>query len=48
MVRCGVLFKVRTEVLNIIWKSFSFEGLMISYMAGHFSFTADDTVLQSS
>jgi hypothetical protein len=26
MVKCGVLFEVRTEFLNIIWTSFGFKG----------------------
>jgi hypothetical protein len=28
MVKCGVLFEVRTEFLNIIKTSFGFKGLM--------------------
>jgi hypothetical protein len=31
MVKCGVLFEVRTEFLNIIQTSFSFEGLNSDY-----------------
>jgi hypothetical protein len=27
MVKCGVLFEVRTEFLNIIWTRFGFKGL---------------------
>jgi hypothetical protein len=27
MVKCGVLFEVQTEFLNIIWTSFFFKGL---------------------
>jgi hypothetical protein len=27
MVKCGVLFEVRTGFLNIIWTSFGFKGL---------------------
>jgi hypothetical protein len=27
MVKCGVLFEVRTEFLNIIYTSFGFKGL---------------------
>jgi hypothetical protein len=27
MVKCGVLFEVRTEFLNIIYTNFSFKGL---------------------
>jgi hypothetical protein len=27
MVKCGVLFEVRTEFLNNIWTSFVFKGL---------------------
>jgi hypothetical protein len=27
MVKCGVLFEVRSEFLNIIYKSFGFRGL---------------------
>jgi hypothetical protein len=27
MVKCGVLFEVRTEFLNSIWTSFGFKGL---------------------
>jgi hypothetical protein len=30
MVRCGFLFEVRTEVLNIICNSFGFKGLMMN------------------
>jgi hypothetical protein len=29
MVKCGVLFEVRTEFLNIIWTSFNFKGLKV-------------------
>jgi hypothetical protein len=29
MIKCGVLFEVRAEVLNIIYTSFSFKGLNI-------------------
>jgi hypothetical protein len=28
MVKCGVLFEVRTEFLNIIYTSFGFRGLI--------------------
>jgi hypothetical protein len=28
MVKCGVLFQVRTEFWNIIWTSFGFKGLI--------------------
>jgi hypothetical protein len=28
MVKCGVLFEVRTELLNIIYKSFGLKGLI--------------------
>jgi hypothetical protein len=28
MVKCGVLFKVRTEFLNIIYTGFGFKGLI--------------------
>jgi hypothetical protein len=27
MVKCGVLFEVRTEFLNTLWTSFDFRGL---------------------
>jgi hypothetical protein len=27
MVKCGVLFRARAELLNIIWTIFSFKGL---------------------
>jgi hypothetical protein len=30
MVKCGVLFEVRTEFLNIIQTSFSFKGLNLN------------------
>jgi hypothetical protein len=30
MVKCGVLFEVRTEFLNIIWTSFVFKGLNLN------------------
>jgi hypothetical protein len=30
MVKCGVLFEVRTEFLNIIWTSFVFRGLNLN------------------
>jgi hypothetical protein len=30
MVKCGVLFEVQTEFLNIIYTSFAFKGLIIS------------------
>jgi hypothetical protein len=30
MVKCGVLFEVRTEVLNIIQTSFCFKGLNLN------------------
>jgi hypothetical protein len=30
MVRCGVLFEVRTEFLNIIYMSFGFKGLNLN------------------
>jgi hypothetical protein len=26
MVKCGILFEVRTKFLNIIWMSFDFKG----------------------
>jgi hypothetical protein len=29
MARCGVLFEVRTEFLNIVYTSFGFKGLML-------------------
>jgi hypothetical protein len=29
MVKCGVLFKVRTEFLNIIYTGFGFKGLTL-------------------
>jgi hypothetical protein len=29
MVKCDVLFEVRTEFLNIIWTSFGFKGLKV-------------------
>jgi hypothetical protein len=29
MVKCGVLFEVRTEFLNIIYTSFGFKGLNV-------------------
>jgi hypothetical protein len=32
MVKCGVLFEVRTEFLNNIWTSFGFKGLNIIYI----------------
>jgi hypothetical protein len=28
MVMCGVPFEVRTEILNIMWKSLGFKGLI--------------------
>jgi hypothetical protein len=31
MVKFGVLFAVRTEILNNIWMSFVFKGLIIDY-----------------
>jgi hypothetical protein len=31
MVKCGVLFEVRTEFLNIVYTSFVFKGLRVSY-----------------
>jgi hypothetical protein len=30
IVKCGVLFEVRTESLNIIWTSFGFKGLNLN------------------
>jgi hypothetical protein len=33
MVKCGVLFEVRTEFLNIIYTSFGFTGLICSVCA---------------
>jgi hypothetical protein len=30
MVKCGVLFEVRTEFLNIIWTIFGFKGLNLN------------------
>jgi hypothetical protein len=30
MVKCGVLFEVRTEFLNIFWTSFGFKGLNLN------------------
>jgi predicted Holliday junction resolvase-like endonuclease len=30
MVKCGVLFEVRTGFLNIIWTSFVFKGLNLN------------------
>jgi hypothetical protein len=30
MVKCGVLFEVRTDFLNIIWTSFGFRGLNLN------------------
>jgi hypothetical protein len=30
MVKCGVLFEVRTELLDIIYTSFGFKGLILS------------------
>jgi hypothetical protein len=32
MVKCGVLFEVRAESLNIIWTIFGFKGLISSYV----------------
>jgi hypothetical protein len=29
MVKCGVLFEVWTEFLNIIWMSFGFKGVKV-------------------
>jgi hypothetical protein len=29
MVKCGVLFEVRTEYLSVIYMSFSFKGLIV-------------------
>jgi hypothetical protein len=31
MVKCGVLFEVRTQFLNITYTSFGFKGLMTRY-----------------
>jgi hypothetical protein len=31
MVKCGVLFEVRTEFLNIVWTSFVFKGFIKDY-----------------
>jgi cAMP phosphodiesterase len=30
MMKCGVLFEVRTEFLNVIYKSCGFKGLNVS------------------
>jgi hypothetical protein len=35
MVKCGVLFEVRTEFLNIIYTSFGFKGLNGDYFLKH-------------
>jgi hypothetical protein len=32
MVKCGVLFEVRTELLNVIQASFGFKGLNGDYI----------------
>jgi hypothetical protein len=32
MVKCGVLFEVRTDFLNKIWTSFLFKGLIRRYV----------------
>jgi hypothetical protein len=32
IVKCGVLFEVRAESLNIIWTSLGFKGLISSYV----------------
>jgi hypothetical protein len=37
MVKCGVLFEVRTEFLNIIYMSFGFKGLHCSFDEAHVS-----------
>jgi hypothetical protein len=31
MLKCGVLFEVRTEFINIIYAHFSFKGLRVSH-----------------
>jgi hypothetical protein len=36
MVKCGVFFAVRTEFLNIIWTSFGFKGLCVSFFCVKF------------
>jgi hypothetical protein len=33
MVKCGVLFEVRTELLNIIYTSFCFKGLKRGFIS---------------
>jgi hypothetical protein len=38
MVRCGILFEVRTEFLNNIWISFDFKGLIL--LSHHIPMTA--------
>jgi hypothetical protein len=32
MVKCGVLFEVRTEFLNIVYTSFGFKGLICTFI----------------
>jgi hypothetical protein len=32
MVKCGVLFEVRPECLNIIWTSVGFKGLILKLL----------------
>jgi hypothetical protein len=32
MMKCGVLFEVRTEFLNIIYTNFGFKVLMLKYL----------------
>jgi hypothetical protein len=42
MVKCGVLFEVGNEFLNIIWTSVGFKGLIFFYLPVHVARKWDD------
>jgi hypothetical protein len=42
MVKCGVLFEVRTEFLNKIWASFVFKWLTLASCLGCCEYTQPD------
>jgi hypothetical protein len=44
MVKCGVLFEVRTELLNIIKESVDFKGLTNNYLKVPQNYFAEDYI----